>query len=67
MLIAFFTNEDKGITSIIDTIGGILSGFEVPLLLLPPVILKISNYLPFRYIIYVNQMNICLSPSIYSI
>lgn len=51
MLIAFFTNEDKGITSIIDTIGGILSGFEVPLLLLPPVILKISNYLPFRYIL----------------
>jgi ABC-2 type transport system permease protein len=48
--ICFFTLQDKGITSIINTIAELLSGFDVPLPLLPLIIISISEYLPFRLI-----------------
>lgn len=48
--IAFFTYQDKGIASIVYSIGGLLSGFSIPLPLMPNFILKIANVLPFRYI-----------------
>ena len=46
----FFTKEEKGISSIINTIGELLAGFAVPLPLLPNLIINISEYLPFRLI-----------------
>ena len=48
--ITFYTYQDKGISSIIYSIGGLLSGFCIPLPLMPDFILKIANVLPFRYI-----------------
>jgi len=48
--LSFFTMQDKGISSIINTIGELLSGFAVPLPLLPNLIINISEYLPFRLI-----------------
>ena len=48
--ISFFTMQDKGISSIINTIGELLAGFAVPLPLLPNKIINISEYLPFRLI-----------------
>ena len=41
---------DKGISSIIYIIGGLLSGIDIPLPLLPIKLLKITEYLPFRLI-----------------
>lgn len=71
MMITFFTNEEKGISSIINTLGGLLSGLEIPLLLLPPIVLKISNCLPFRYILdlpfRVYSGNIKYNEAIFSI
>ena len=48
--LSFFTMQDKGISSIINTIGELLSGFAVPLPLLPNLIINISEYLPFRLV-----------------
>ncbi len=63
-IITFFTYQDKGISSIIYTIGGLLSGIDVPLPLLPTTLLMITEYLPFRLIsdlavrIYSGNINI---------
>ncbi len=48
--LSFFTMQDKGISSIIHTIGELLAGFAVPLPLLPNLIINISEYLPFRLV-----------------
>ncbi len=48
--LSFFTMQDKGISSIINTIGELLAGFAVPLPLLPNLIINVSEYLPFRLI-----------------
>jgi ABC-2 type transport system permease protein len=48
--ISFFTLQDKGITSIINTTGELLSGLYLPIPLLPLFIISISEYLPFRLI-----------------
>ena len=49
-ILCFFTIEDKGIASIFYTIGNLIGGFLLPLPLLPNMIIKISEYLPFRLI-----------------
>lgn len=62
--ITFYTYQDKGIASIVYSIGGLLSGFSIPLPLMPNFILKIANVLPFRYIgdlpfrLYSSNINI---------
>lgn len=48
--ISFFTYQDKGITSLVFIIGNLLSGLDIPLPLMPKIILKITEYLPFRLI-----------------
>ena len=48
--ITFYTYSDKGISSIVYSIGALLGGFSIPLPLMPDFILKIANLLPFRYI-----------------
>lgn len=48
--ITFFTIEDRGVAGIFCTIGDLLSGFQLPLPLLPVFIISISKYLPFRFI-----------------
>ncbi len=48
--IGFFNNQSEGISSIIYTIAELLAGFALPLPLLPNIIQKISEYLPFRLI-----------------
>ena len=48
--ITFFTYNDKGISSIIYIVGGLLSGFDIPLPLMPRLLLIICEYLPFRLI-----------------
>ncbi len=63
-IITFFTYNDKGISSIIYTVGGLLSGIDVPLPLLPILLLTLTEYLPFRLIsdlavrIYSGNINI---------
>ncbi len=49
-IIGFFTNEDKGISSIIIIISNFLSGSTLPVPLLPNIVQKITEYLPFRLI-----------------
>lgn len=48
--ISFFTNQDKGIASIFYTIMALLSGFQIPLPLLPNIINNLNFLLPFRLI-----------------
>ena len=48
--IGFYTNEDKGISSIIYRIGELFSGIDIPLPLLPNIIITVGNFFPFRYI-----------------
>lgn len=48
--ISFYTYQENGISSIIHTIAELLSGFVLPLPLLPNIIRNISEYLPFRLI-----------------
>lgn len=48
--IAFFTNEGKGISDIIFVLGDLFAGAIFPLPLMPKLVQKISNYLPFRFI-----------------
>lgn len=54
-IITFFTYNDKGISSIIYTIGGLLSGIDIPLPLLPVTLLALTEYLPFRLISDLSQ------------
>ncbi len=49
-LIAFFTHQDKGIVGIINIIQGLLSGFDVPLPLLPIIMITLTEFMPFRLI-----------------
>ena len=62
--IAFYTHQDKGITSIITRVADFLAGFFLPIPLLPDLLIKITKYLPFRLIgdlpfrIYSGNINI---------
>lgn len=53
--ISFFTYQDKGITSIFSTIGALLSGLDIPLPLLPLIIISVTEFLPFRLISDLSQ------------
>ena len=48
--LAFFTNENRGISSIIYTIADLLEGGQIPLPLLSGFVLVIASFTPFRYI-----------------
>jgi ABC-2 type transport system permease protein len=48
--IGFFSNQDSGVMSIFCTIVELLSGYALPLPLLPKIINYIGKYLPFRLI-----------------
>ena len=48
--LAFFTNEDKGIASIVYTIADVFEGGQIPLPLLSGVVLVIASFTPFRFI-----------------
>ncbi|MBR5227836.1 MAG: ABC-2 family transporter protein [Clostridia bacterium] len=48
--IMFFTLEDKGINSVINTIAELLAGLILPIPLLPDVLKAIASALPFRLI-----------------
>lgn len=48
--LAFYTKEDKGISSIVYTIADLLEGIQIPLPLLSGVILAIASFTPFRFI-----------------
>ncbi len=48
--ISFFTIEDRGVAGIFCTIGDLLSGFQLPIPLLPLFLIDITKYLPFRFI-----------------
>lgn len=50
VVITFFTYSDTGISSIIYSIGGLLSGFDIPIPLMPTFLIAICEYLPFRLI-----------------
>jgi ABC-2 type transport system permease protein len=54
-LITFFTLQDKGISSIISLIQGLLSGFDIPLPLLPVILLTLTKFMPFRLISDLSQ------------
>ena len=54
-IIAFFTYNDKGITSLISIIQGLLQGFDIPLPLLPLIFLTLTEFLPFRLISDLSQ------------
>lgn len=62
--IGFFNNQSEGISTIIYTVAELLAGFALPLPLLPNIIQKVSEYLPFRLIgdlpfrIYSGNINI---------
>ena len=62
--ITFFTLESKGITSIVCSIGELLSGFAIPVPLLPNILVNVTKYMPFRLIgdasfrIYSGNINI---------
>ena len=48
--ITFFTFYSKVITSIVCSIGELLSGFAIPVPLLPTFLVNITKYMPFRLI-----------------
>ena len=48
--ISFFTYQDKGISSIVYSVGSLLSGIIIPIPLLPNIVIDITEYLPFRLI-----------------
>ena len=54
-IITFFTYHDKGISSLISIIQGLLQGFDVPLPLLPIILLTLTEFLPFRLISDLSQ------------
>lgn len=70
-IIAFFTYQDKGISSLIYIIQGLLQGFDIPLPLLPVLFITLTEYLPFRLISDLSQRiysgNIGISYGIQSI
>ena len=47
-MVSFYTLQNKGLSSIFARIGELLAGFILPLPLLPNIIIKASEYLPFR-------------------
>ena len=49
-IITFFTYQDKGISSLIYIIQGLLQGFDIPLPLLPVLFITLTEFLPFRLI-----------------
>lgn len=49
-IIAFFTYQDKGISSIVVSVLSLFSGFFVPIPLMPNFLIKILEYTPFRLI-----------------
>ncbi len=51
-IITFWTTESKGIFQISDLLIIIFGGYIMPLTAMPPIVLSISNFLPFGYIIY---------------
>ena len=48
--LTFFTMHDKGIFSILNSIAELLAGFDLPIPLLPAILIMVSEYLPFRLI-----------------
>ncbi len=50
--ICFWTTDIMGLNSMIDVLMVLFAGFLMPLPLLPPLVAKISYFLPFAYIIY---------------
>lgn len=62
--VTFFTYHDGGISQILFLIAELLSGFLLPLPLMPNIIQKISYYLPFRLVgdlpfrVYSGNINI---------
>lgn len=48
--IGFYTGNNKGIQSIVISVGSLFSGLYIPLPLMPNFVLKIANVLPFRFI-----------------
>ena len=54
-IIGFFTYEDKGIASIFYIVGSLLSGLAIPLPLMPTIIIRFGEYLPFRLISDLSQ------------
>lgn len=48
--LSFYTMQDKGVSSIICTIGNLVGGLILPLPLLPAIINSLGEYLPFRLI-----------------
>ena len=48
--IGFYLLNEKGIRTIIYSIAEVLSGFNIPVLLLPNILIKITEYLPFRLV-----------------
>ena len=62
--IGFYSYNDAGIGSIINSIMEVLSGGLVPVILLPNIIQKLTYYLPFRLIsdlpfrVYTNNIGI---------
>ena len=49
-MVTFFTYNDTGISSVVYSIGGLLSGFDLPIPLMPAFLISICEYLPFRLI-----------------
>lgn len=49
-IITFFTIKSNGVLNIITTISELLSGFIIPIPLMPEVMKKLIYYLPFRYV-----------------
>lgn len=49
-IITFYTYHEKGISSLIYIIQGLLQGFDIPLPLLPVLFLTLTEFLPFRLI-----------------
>ena len=50
MIVTFYTYQSKGISGIVTSIFSVLSGLYVPLPLFPDKVLKLLEYLPFRYL-----------------
>lgn len=62
--ITFKTQSPKGASTLVNTVSGLFGGMFIPLPLLPKNLLKIVDYLPFRYIsdlplrIYVGHVSV---------
>lgn len=51
-LSSFWMTDSSGLRNGLEVITIIFAGFIMPLSLMPPILLKIANFLPFSYIIY---------------